>query len=140
MPDYHGTGAAAVPYRCLGRIAAPYAVPMDLARERRRFFRVHARNQGGLDPTDCTPTGPDDPDFAATRKRHMATALLGTLTDERDYAAHMDDIHFNPVKPGLVKQAQAWEYASFRRCVSAGLYPLEWGGTEGNTIYGAERE
>ena len=52
-----------------------------------------------------------------------------TIRDERDYTAHMDYIHFNPVKHGLVKQARAWEYSSFRRCVAAGLYPLEWGGT-----------
>jgi len=63
-----------------------------------------------------------------------------TIRDERDYAAHMDYIHFNPVKHGLVKGARAWEYASFHRCVAAGLYPLEWGGTEGDEIYGGERE
>ncbi len=49
-------------------------------------------------------------------------------------------IHFNPVKHGLVKEARAWEYSSFHRCVAAGLYPLEWGGTEGDEIYGGERE
>jgi putative transposase len=63
-----------------------------------------------------------------------------TIRDQRDYAAHMDYIHFNPVKHGLVKEARAWEYSSFRRCVAAGLYPLEWGGTEGDAIYGGERE
>jgi putative transposase len=51
----------------------------------------------------------------------------------------MDYIHFNPVKHGLVKEARAWEHASFRRRVAAGLYPLEWGGTEGDAIYGGER-
>ena len=63
-----------------------------------------------------------------------------TIRDERDYAAHMDYIHFNPVKHGLVKEARAWEYSSFRRCVAAGLYPLDWGGTGGDAIYGGERE
>jgi putative transposase len=63
-----------------------------------------------------------------------------TIRDERDYAAHMDYIHFNPVKHGLVKEARAWEYSSFRRRVAAGLYPLEWGGTEGDAMYGGERE
>jgi putative transposase len=43
----------------------------------------------------------------------------------------MDYIHSNPVKHVLVKRARAWEYALFRRCVAAGLYPLEWGGTVG---------
>jgi putative transposase len=52
----------------------------------------------------------------------------------------VDYIHFNPVKHGLVKEARAWEYSSFHRCVAAGLYPLEWGGTQGDEIYGGERE
>jgi putative transposase len=52
----------------------------------------------------------------------------------------MDYIHLNPVKHGLVNEARAWEYSSFRRRVAAGLHPLEWGGTEGDAIYGGERE
>jgi putative transposase len=63
-----------------------------------------------------------------------------TIRDERDYAAHMDYIHFNPVKHGLVTEARAWEYSSFRRCVAAGLYPPSWDGAGGDTIYGGERE
>jgi hypothetical protein len=113
---------------------------MDLARGRCRFFRAYARNQGGLYPADCTASGTDDREFAATGKRHLAAAILGTHRDERDYAAHMDYIHFNPVKHGLVKAARDWEFSSFRRNVAAGLYPEEWGGTEGDAIYGAERE
>ncbi len=69
-----------------------------------------------------------------------APTLAGTHRDERDYAAHMDDIHFDPVKHGLVKEGRAWEYSSFRRWVAAGLYPLEWGGTEADEICGGERE
>jgi len=30
-----------------------------------------------------------------------------TVRDKRDYAAHMDDIHFNPVKHELVAEAPA---------------------------------
>src|SRR5271154_7105269 len=39
-----------------------------------------------------------------------------TIRDDRDYAAHLDYIHFNPVKHGLVAEARSWEYSSFRRC------------------------
>jgi putative transposase len=62
-----------------------------------------------------------------------------TVRDERDYAAHMDYIHVNPVKHGLVAEARAWEYSSFRRCVAAGLYPAEWDGAGNDAINGAER-
>ena len=31
-----------------------------------------------------------------------------SIRDERDYAAHMDYIHFNPVKHGLVANPGDW--------------------------------
>ena len=61
-----------------------------------------------------------------------------TIRDEQDFAAHMDYIHFNPVKHGLVAEARDWEYSSFRRCVAAGLYPAEWDGAGGDAINGGE--
>lgn len=53
-----------------------------------------------------------------------------TIRDERDYAAHMDYIHFNPVKHGLVPQAAAWPFSSLGRCVAIGLYPPGWGSND----------
>jgi putative transposase len=49
-----------------------------------------------------------------------------TIRDDRDFAAHMDYIHFNPVKHGLAGHPADWPYSSFRRCVDAGLYPIGW--------------
>ena len=46
-----------------------------------------------------------------------------TIRDDRDFAAHMDDTHFNPVKHGLVEHPADWPHSSFRRCVDGGLYP-----------------
>ncbi|MBY0266428.1 MAG: transposase [Burkholderiales bacterium] len=51
-----------------------------------------------------------------------------TIRDERDYAAHMDYIHFNPVKHGWVERVVDWPYSSFHRLVRAGVYSLDWGG------------
>jgi putative transposase len=51
-----------------------------------------------------------------------------TLRDDRDFTLHMDYIHFNPVKHGLVGQVQDWPYCSFHRLVRLGVYPVEWGG------------
>jgi putative transposase len=51
-----------------------------------------------------------------------------TIRDDRDYAAHMDYIHFNPVKHGLVAEAANWPYSSFHHAVSMGLYPTGWTG------------
>ncbi|HVA39485.1 MAG TPA: transposase [Candidatus Binataceae bacterium] len=49
-----------------------------------------------------------------------------TIRDDRDYASHMDYVHFNPVRHGLVDRAADWPYSSFHRCVAAGLYPADW--------------
>ena len=49
-----------------------------------------------------------------------------TIHDERDFAAHMDYTHFNPVKHGLVEHPADWPHSSFRRCVDGGLYPDGW--------------
>jgi len=51
-----------------------------------------------------------------------------TIRDERDYAAHMDYVHFNPVKHGLVDRPADWPHSSFHRAVGMGLYPADWGG------------
>jgi putative transposase len=51
-----------------------------------------------------------------------------TLRDEKDFAQHVDYIHFNPVKHGHVIRVRDWPYSSFRRMVKLGVYPQDWGG------------
>jgi putative transposase len=51
-----------------------------------------------------------------------------TIRDDRDFAAHMDYTHFNPVKHRLVDHPADWRIPSFRRCVDGGLYPDGWRG------------
>jgi hypothetical protein len=46
-----------------------------------------------------------------------------TIRDDRDFAAHIDYTHFNPVKHGLVEHPAEWPHSSFHRCVAGGLYP-----------------
>lgn len=38
-----------------------------------------------------------------------------TLRDDEDVANHMQYIHYNPVKHGLVERAEDWPYSSLRR-------------------------
>ena len=47
--------------------------------------------------------------------------------DERDYAAHCDYIHYNPVKHGLCKSPGDWRYSTFYRFVTQRIYPADWG-------------
>ena len=38
-----------------------------------------------------------------------------TIRDDRDLARHIDYVHFNPVKHGLVQRVRDWPYSSFHR-------------------------
>lgn len=49
------------------------------------------------------------------------------IRDETDFIRHVDYIHYNPIKHGLCQRAADWQYSSFHRYVSQGLYPLDWG-------------
>lgn len=50
------------------------------------------------------------------------------IRDESDFIRHMDYLHYNPVKHGLVKRVTDWPYSSFHRCVREGFYAEDWGG------------
>ncbi len=50
------------------------------------------------------------------------------IRDEDDFNRHMNYIHFNPVKHGLVTRVKDWPHSTFHRCVRDGLYPPDWGG------------
>jgi putative transposase len=51
-----------------------------------------------------------------------------TIRDERDYAAHVDYCHINPVKHGLVTAIRDWPFSTFHRHVQEGIYPPDWAG------------
>src|SRR5256885_14956 len=40
-----------------------------------------------------------------------------TIVNQEDLNAHLDYIHYNPVKQGLVSCPHAWEFSSFHRWV-----------------------
>jgi putative transposase len=49
------------------------------------------------------------------------------ISDDDDLGRHVDYIHFNPVKHGLVKKAKDWQWSSFHRYVQEGYYGADWG-------------
>jgi putative transposase len=53
------------------------------------------------------------------------------IRDEDDLQHHVEYIHFNPVKHGLVHSVREWEYSSFKKYVRDGLYEMDWGGDGG---------
>ncbi len=49
-----------------------------------------------------------------------------TILNEADFIAHVDYIHYNPVKHGQAKCPHAWPYSSFHRYVKEGRYDMDW--------------
>lgn len=52
------------------------------------------------------------------------------IRDEADWVNHVEYIHYNPVKHGLVKAPRDWPYSSFGRYVERGKYGADWGARE----------
>jgi putative transposase len=97
---------------------------------------------------------PDDADFSGRLRRikghfsatliaagvHLARSSNGdlalwqrrfwehTIRDENDFARHIDYIHFNPVKHGLVSRVRDWPHSSFHSYVRKGILPDDWAG------------
>jgi putative transposase len=53
-----------------------------------------------------------------------------TIRDRADFNLHMDTIHYNPVKHGLVQRVCEWPWSSFHRYVEQGYYSRGWGAGE----------
>ena len=52
------------------------------------------------------------------------------IRNEADYRTHIDYVHINPLKHGLVPRVRDWPYSTFHRLVKQGIYPHDWAGGE----------
>ena len=58
------------------------------------------------------------------------------IRDDADFRAHMDYVHINPLRHGLVKRVGDWPYSTFHRLVEKGFYQANWvGGCEDRLEY-----
>lgn len=70
---------------------------------------------------------------SSSRFKHRETSIWQRrfwehqICNEEDYRNHMDYIHYNPVKHGLVSNVSGWPYSTFHRYVQQGTYPKDWG-------------
>ncbi|MDR3419272.1 MAG: transposase [Nevskia sp.] len=58
------------------------------------------------------------------------------IRDEDDYRRHVDYVHVNPLKHGLVGRVADWPYSTFHRAVQAGLYAIDWCGDASASVAG----
>ena len=82
----------------------------------------------------CGPTLLRDEWLTDSKRRRNESTLWQrrfwehTIRDETDYLRHMEYLHYNPVKHGLVKSVKDWQFSTFHRYVKEGVYPEDWGG------------
>ena len=58
------------------------------------------------------------------------------IRDEIDLQRHVDYIHYNPVKHGLVSQVKDWPHSTFHKYVAQGIYTENWGGFDDDDTFG----
>lgn len=60
------------------------------------------------------------------------------IRNERDLTRHLDYIHYNPVKHGLVQRPEDYPYSSYSSWLRQGYYEKGWGHSAPRTIEGLE--
>lgn len=63
-----------------------------------------------------------------------------TIRDVTDLQAHIDYVHINPMKHGLVERVADWPHSSLHRHVSQGLLPADWAGSKSSNGDFGERD
>ncbi|MEA2078271.1 MAG: transposase [Pseudomonadota bacterium] len=72
---------------------------------------------------------PSNPSQASKREKGIWQRRFWEhcIRDELDWRNHLDYIHYNPVKHGLITRVYDWPYSSFHRFVERGWYSEDWG-------------
>ncbi len=71
--------------------------------------------------------------LTTSRHRHRETTIWQRrfwehlIRNDGDFRVHLDYIHYNPVKHGLVQRVRDWPHSSFHQYVQEGVYPPDWG-------------
>jgi putative transposase len=88
-----------------------------------RIKSAFSRGCGIDDAPASSPSRARKAERAVWQRRFWEHAIR----DDRDLAAHVDYIHYNPVKHGLVAAPGDWPYSSFHRHVRLGTCAADWG-------------
>jgi putative transposase len=90
-----------------------------------RWRRIKGHFSSGLISVGIEPKRSSNGDVALWQRRFWEH----TIRDENDFERHVDYIHINPVKHGLVHRVRDWPHSSFHRYVREGILPGDWGGS-----------
>ena len=93
-----------------------------------------AAHTAAMAPGAYLASGGTEADGTPSRSRHRLRGVWQkqfwehTIRDYRDTRRHLDYIHANPVKHGLVDRQRDWQYSTFARFVRLGEYAEDWCG------------
>jgi len=62
------------------------------------------------------------------------------IRDDRDFANHVEYIHYNPVKHGYVNSPGKWPWSSFHRYVRLGMCEPDWAGPADPDVINIQQE
>ncbi|WP_051463707.1 REP-associated tyrosine transposase [Leptolyngbya sp. PCC 6406] len=114
---------------CCDHIHSIWTLPQDDADFSTRWQRIKARFS-----LRCPDIYKPQPSSSRSRKGEQAIWQRRfwehQIRNEADFSQHVDYIHYNPVKHGLVDKPRDWPYSSFHRYVADGAYSVDWGATE----------
>ena len=91
-----------------------------------RWRLIKARFSRGLPFTELRSTSREGRGERGIWQRRYWEHLI---RDEADFRAHLDYVHINPMKHGLVKRVADWPFSTFHRLVAEGVYPEDWAGS-----------
>ena len=100
---------------------AKYATRWRLIKE--AFTRAYGQRHALPERTETARARGEQPVWQRRFWEHL-------IRDERDFAAHLDYIHLNPVHHGLVTAPRDWPHSTFAEWVERGVYEPTWGSGE----------
>jgi putative transposase len=103
---------------------AIWSLPADDADFARRWNLIKGGFSRGLPATTRSSSKVAKREKGIWQRRYWEHVIR----NDADLARHIDYIHFNPVKHGLVTRVAEWPYSSFHRYVKRGDLPVDWGG------------
>ncbi len=107
---------------------AVFTLPLDDADFSGRWRRIKSLFTRSVAATGAAHPGKRKGEYALWQRRFWEH----TIRDDGDLARHIDYIHINPLKHGLVSRVTDWPYSSFHRYVRQGLLPQDWAGDVGS--------
>jgi putative transposase len=101
---------------------AVWTLPSDDDDYAERIRLIKARFSKEVLQTGITVAKDDRGEYKLWQKRYWEH----TIRDDRDFEAHVNYVHINPVKHSYVARAVDWPHSTIHRYVKNGMLPADW--------------